>query len=280
MPVVEHILRAERARHRQVVRLDEALQVVTGGLGPAGSAGNDDRALGSAQQTSQPGDLHVRRGRLDRLMTQRVGHVGDLRLHVLGQGQHDRSRATAGRHLERARDELRDARCTVDLRNPLDHRTEHAAVVDLLECLTLGELVADLADEQDHRCGVLERGMDADRRVGGTGAARDERHARLAGQLRVGIGHEGRARLVARDDQLDHLARVVQRIEHGDVAFARNAERVIDALDQQLVDEDAGAGARGHAGVTAGKWSRRIAARAHRPSRAAVGQRLRRSGGR
>ncbi len=38
---------------------------------------------------------------------------------------------------------------------------------------------------------------------------------------------------------------VVQRVKHGKIAFARHAEGVIDALDQQLINEQAGAGAGG-----------------------------------
>jgi len=110
---------------------------------------------------------------------------------------------------------------------PTWHLAEHPAVIDLLERLALDEVVAHLADEQHHRRGVLERRMHADRRIGRARSTSDECHARLPGQLGVGIGHEGRAGLVAIDDQAD-AARVVQRIEHGEVAFARNAEDVID----------------------------------------------------
>jgi hypothetical protein len=75
-----------------------------------------------------------------------------------------------------------------------------------------------------------------------------EHDARLARQSRVGIGHECGAGLVPRDDELDHLAPFVEGVENREIALARDAERVVHALDQQLVDEDAGAGARGHAG--------------------------------
>ena len=74
------------------------------------------------------------------------------------------------------------------------------------------------------------------------GAARDEADARPAGELAVGVGHEGGAAFLAVDDQAD-AARVVQRVEHREVALAGNAERVVDAVDQQLVDENAAAGA-------------------------------------
>ena len=172
-------------------------------------------------------------------------------MHVLGQREHNRAGAAAGGDLERTRNELGHAGGIVDLRHPLGHWPEHAPVVDLLEGFALGEIVAHLADEKHERRGVLVRGMNADRRVRRAGAAGDEGDAGLAGQLGIRICHEGRARFVPVNDQLDHLARVVERVEHADVALSGHAERVVDALDQQLVDEDAGAAARGHAGVGA-----------------------------
>ena len=161
--------------------------------------------------------------------------------------------ATAGGDLERPRDELWHARGIVDLRHPLGHRPEHAPVVDLLECFALGEIVAHLADEEHERRGILVGGVNANRRVGRAGTARDESDARLAGQLRIGIRHEGRAGFVPVHDQLDHLARVVERVKHADVALPGHTESVVDALDQQLVDEDASAAARGHAEGGAGR---------------------------
>src|SRR4030095_4896661 len=104
----------------------------------------------------------------------------------------------------------------------------------------------NLPNEQHNRCRVLERRMNANRRIGRARPAGDERHAWLSGQLRISVRHERRARLVERGDQPYHLARVVQRVEGGDVTLARHAECVVDALDKQLIDEYSGAGARGH----------------------------------
>ena len=68
----------------------------------------------------------------------------------------------AQRGREGARDVLRDAVGAVDLRDPFRHRPEHAPVVDLLERLALLLVGSDLADEQDQRRRVLERGVHAD----------------------------------------------------------------------------------------------------------------------
>ena len=176
-----------------------------------------------------------------------------------GKRQHDRPLAPRGRDLEGVRDVLGNAVRAVDLRGPLAHLAEHAAIVDLLEGLALDHVGADLADEQDDRRRVLVRRVHADRGVGRAGAARHERHARLAGELGVGVGHEGRAGFVAIDDQAD-AARVMQRVEHGKIALAGDAEREVDALDHQLIDEDAGAGA-GHGSCLPGRCASVVRAR-------------------
>src|SRR6476659_9265924 len=85
--------------------------------------------------------------------------------------------------------------------------------------------------------------------VGRARPARDERDARTAGHLAVGVGHVRDPALLPADDGLD-FRRVVKRVEHGKKALARHREYAIAALDPELVDEDAaarpGAGALGH----------------------------------
>ena len=81
------------------------------------------------------------------------------------------------------------------------------------------------------------------------GPARHEADAGAAGELAVGLRHHRRAALLAADGDVDRG--VVQRVEHGEVALARHAEEVIDAVDDELVDEDlaAGPGVGGHCPV-------------------------------
>jgi hypothetical protein len=62
--------------------------------------------------------------------------------------------------MEGARNDFRDARRIVDLRCPFRHRPENGAVIELLECLAVAHVAADLADEHDHRRGILARDMD------------------------------------------------------------------------------------------------------------------------
>ena len=75
------------------------------------------------------------------------------------------------------------------------------------------------------------------------GRARTERrhaHAGAAGQASVHVGHERRALLVVRGDELDRA--VEQRIHHVDVLFAGNAEDVLDALVLEALHEQLGGG--------------------------------------
>src|SRR5215468_1413885 len=88
--------------------------------------------------------------------------------------------------------------------------------------------------------------MDADAGVAGAGAARHEADARPAGQLAVGFGHECGPALLPRADQphATVTARLVQRVEHRDIALARHAEDRVDAVNEQLIDQNLGAGTR------------------------------------
>ncbi len=138
--------------------------------------------------------------------------------------------------MERARDELGDPVGVVDLLDPLRHRAEHVAVVDLLERLPAHHVAADLADQEDQRRRVLEGGVDAAGGVRRAGAARDHADARPAGELAVGVGHVRRADLVTAGDEADR--RVVERVEHRQVALARHAEGDVHPVDHELVDEE------------------------------------------
>ena len=128
-----------------------------------------------------------------------------------------------GGDVEGARDELGDPVGVVDLLDPLRHRAEHLAVVDLLERLAPQHRPRHLADQEDQRRRVLERGVDAAGGVRRARAARDHADAGPAGELPVGVGHVRGADLVAAGDEADR--RVEERVEHGEVALARDAER-------------------------------------------------------
>ena len=122
---------------------------------------------------------------------------------------------------------------TVDLRDPFAHRAEHAAKIDFLEGFAFNNVVANLADEQDQRRGVLIRSVHADRRVGGAGSAGDEGDAGLSGEFAVGIRHIGDAAFLPADDEFEFITALVNGVEHRQVGLAGNAETEIGAVGDQ-----------------------------------------------
>ena len=106
-----------------------------------------------------------------------------------------------GRGVKGARDDFRNARRIVDLGRPFGHGAEHRAVVEFLKRLALAHVARDLADEQDHRRGILLRDMDAGRRIGGARPARDEADAGPAGRLADGFRHHRGAAFLAADGE-------------------------------------------------------------------------------
>ena len=141
--------------------------------------------------------------------------------------------------MEGARNQFGDAFDLVDLGDPLGLRAEHGAVIHFLEGLALAHPALDLADEQDHRGRVLLGDVHAGQRVGRAGAAGHHADAGFAGQLAVGVGHHGRAAFLAAHRDLD--VRIVQAVQHCQIAFPGNAENVLDALGNPLVDQDVSA---------------------------------------
>ena len=146
--------------------------------------------------------------------------------------------------MEGAADDFRNALGAVDLDHPLGHGAEDRLVVEFLKRLALLHVARNLAHEHDERGRILRGDMDAAGGVGGAGATRDHDDAGLAGDLARGFRHVGSATLLAAHDGLD--VHVMQRVEHGEIAFARHAEDVAGAVDLQLVDEDLAAGAHAH----------------------------------
>ena len=61
-------------------------------------------------------------------------------------------------------------------------------------------------------------------------------------QLAVRLGHVGRAALLAADDEADAVAVLVEAVEHGEEAFAGNAEGGVDALRDQRLDQGVAGG--------------------------------------
>ena len=72
------------------------------------------------------------------------------------------------------------------------------------------------------------------------GPAGGQRRHRLVAHAEIGVRHVGRHLLVARRDQLDAVARLVQRVEHADVAVAADAEHVGDLVPDQVFGDQVG----------------------------------------
>ena len=142
--------------------------------------------------------------------------------------------------MEGAGHELGNPVGAVDLRHPLRHRPEHLPVVDLLKRLAPHHLPADLADQKYQRRRILVSGVDSARGMRRPGAARDHADSGTARELPVRVGHVGGTHFVAARDEADR--RVVERIEYGQVALTRHAERDVDAVDDELVDDELPAG--------------------------------------
>ena len=144
-----------------------------------------DRPLGRPQHLLQMRHVGEAGPCLDQVGGERIADRDALHQHVLGQRDHHRAGPAVHRDVKRARDDFGDARRIVDLGRPFRHGAEHRAVVELLERLAVAHLARDLADEHDHRRGILLGDVHAGRAVGGAGAARHERDAGPAGELAV-----------------------------------------------------------------------------------------------
>ena len=161
--------------------------------------------------------------------------------HVFRQDQHHRAGAAIHRCGKCARHVFGDAPRVVDALDPLGHaaggRPEEAQEVDLLEGLAVACVAGHIANEQNHRRAVLKRGVHADGRIGGAGAARHKTDAGAVAEFAVRLGHVGRAAFLPVDDELDFVGVKVKTVQHREVTFARHAKSVGHALGDQAFDQ-------------------------------------------
>ena len=143
-------------------------------------------------------------------------------------------------------DEFRNSVGTIDLRDPLGHLSEHAPVVHFLEGFALDYVAANLADEQNHRCRILISSMHANARIGRPRTPGDEAQTRTTGELAVGFCHKSRAAFLPAYDQSYAFAHIVKRIQHIEIALARNTKRGICTMNSKLVDENTSAASERH----------------------------------
>ncbi len=164
---------------------------------------------------------------------------------------------------DRLGDVLGDALRRVDLPRCLRDPPEDPRVVEFLPGLASAKRARDLADEEEHRRRVLAGGVHADRRLGRARPARDEADARPPRELADRFRRVRRALLVAAGDEPDR--RVVERVEHRQVALARDAEGELDPVSLELVDEDPAARPHSRSGSsssTVARWSRGLSSSA------------------
>ena len=247
---------------------DDGAQLLLGAGGHHAAAGDDQRVAGLREETR--GLLHVadvaRRPRAVAARRSRPVHARGQE--VVGNREDHGARSAGAQQIERARDGGGNrARLGQRLR-PAGDRAE---ALDLVRHLVQGAEIApdqvrgDVGGDQHdrHRAGVrLHQGREG---VGRAGPGGDEHHAGLAGGAGVAVGHERRARLVAREHVGD-VALAQQRVVDGQVVIAGNAEDVSHALGGQRLHHPVAAGRRRHEAL-ASAYSRPPRRRAPRPLR-------------
>ena len=129
-------------------------------------------------------------------------------------------------------------------------------VVELLPRLPPAKRARHLADEEEHRRRVLPAVCTPTAACVAPGPRVTRQMPGPPGELAVRLGRVRRALLVPARDQPDRG--VVERVEHRQVALARQAEREVGAVQLELVDEDPAAGshsASGSSSRTVARWS-------------------------
>ena len=202
---------AEGSGDRQVEAFGEAREGRARAFAPARSAEDRDRVFGAPEHLLQLG--HLREARPDRRRrgARSVRRRRGLNQHVLRQRDHHRARPSLHGDVERALDDLGYLGRVLDLGRPFGDRAEKGSVVHLLEGPAANHRPLDLADEQDHRRGIVLGDVDAVRGVGRARTARDEAHAGSAGQAAFGQRHHRRPRLLTADGDLDRRVRTMRR---------------------------------------------------------------------
>jgi hypothetical protein len=242
VPVIEEVLTPEGGCDGQGVGRGEMLQGCRSLGGPAGATDDNDGTLRLCQFGTQRVQIFGTRRRLYGLVRRGIGNCGGFREHVLRERQHNRARAARRGALEGAMHEFGDARGGFDFGHPFGERREHLAEFHFLKGLAAARAALYLADEEDHRGGVLKRGVNADAGMGSAGTAGHHAYAGPAGELAIGFGHVGGGAFMFGDDDLD-FGRVVEGVEDVEVAFAGDAEDAVGAVDSQGVGKDAAAAA-------------------------------------
>ena len=208
------------------------------------AAGIEDRPLGVGHQLDRRGHRAlVALGLRVVALVLRVGEAGILalgELDVLGDVDHDRTRAAGARDVERLVQDARQRVHVLDEIIVLGAGARDADRVAFLEGVVADQMRRHLAGDADHRNRIHQRIGQAGDGVGRAGARGDEHDADLAGRARIAFGGMHGALLVAHENVLDAVLLVQLVIDRQDGA-ARIAENMLDALIGESLKHHLGA---------------------------------------
>ena len=159
--------------------------------------------------------------------------------HVFGKSKDDGARPTRNRHGIGARDIFRNAIRRIDPRSPFGDRAEEGREIDFLKPFAVAHLAIHIADEQDHRLGILHGHVNADAGIGRAGTAGYKGDTRAACHRPVGAGHERNPAFLPTRYDVDG-ALLAQPVENLQEAFAGNREDPVAALFDQAIDKKLG----------------------------------------
>jgi hypothetical protein len=191
-------------------------------------ADEEDGLVGRADHRDRGGDFLRRRAAPVRVQRRGRGRQLELVLLLEHVEWHvDVHRPRPARHHE-ARCLAQRERQHVDagrLKTALDHRPDDARevrlvmAVDLLERAAVELRCRHVGGDRHQGGGIAQRHRERHHDVARARPARSERRDRFVAHAEVGVRHMGGDLLVARRDEFDSVAHVVERIEQPDVAM-------------------------------------------------------------
>ena len=238
----EKHLTAKRYGDRQLEALGKLCELLDSLSTPACTTQDRNRCFCLGQAFGQRSYLTGSGCGVDGDVVWRIGHSGHLDQHILGQGNDHRTWTSRGRDMEGARQDLGDPRRIVNLGGPFGGLSKDRAVVHFLKSFTLAHATFNLSDKDNHRSRVLFGDVDTGQGIRGTRPACDHANTGCAREFAIGVSHHGGTAFLTAHGDLD--ADIHQGVEYGEKAFARYAKNVLDAMADELTDENLTTGAR------------------------------------
>ena len=144
----------------------------------------------------------------------RIRRSGEVALHVLGQGQHNRARTIGQRNLKGLRHHRGNVVGALNLLCPFGKWRKHRLEIDLLKGLTPEVTAFHLPQQQNHRRRILKRRVHPNRCLRRAWPARRQTDPGTTRQLAPRLGHMRRRRLVARGHKMDRVAMLPEPIKN------------------------------------------------------------------